>query len=134
MTTDWNLVRAMLNAAVDACERIEATGFAPADREATIDIRGQKVSVHDFLVSGWTLPETIRYQIVRDRHDAHADRPYVPETARILLAMAKASAELIGGAEAKPAEADIRRMIDWYRDAAVPGIEAAIAANRETAR
>lgn len=134
MTTDWNLVRAMLNAAIDTCERIEATGFAPADREATIDIRGQKVSVHDFLVSAWTLPETIRYQIIRDRHDAGADRPYVPETARILLAMAEAGAELIGGAEAKPAETDIRRMIDWYRDDAAPGIEAAIAKNRDAAR
>ena len=132
MKTDWNLVRDMLNAAVDACERIEATGFAPADRDATLDVRGQAVSVHDFLVSAWTFPENIRYQIIRDRHDAHADRPYVPETARILVAMAEASAELIGGTEAKPADAAIRQMIDWYRNDAAPGIEAAIAKNRQT--
>lgn len=44
----------MLNAAVDACERIEALQYPEADRAATSDIGGQKVSVHDFLVSAWT--------------------------------------------------------------------------------
>lgn len=131
MNTDWNLIRDMLNAAVDACERIEATGFTPADRAATLDVHGQPVSVQDFLVSAWTLPENIRHQIIRDRHEAQVDQSYVPETARILTAMAEAAAELIGGAEAKPAETGIREMIDWYRDHATPGIEAAIAQSRE---
>jgi len=30
-----------------------------------IDIGGQKVSVHDFLVTAWTYPEKLRYQIIR---------------------------------------------------------------------
>lgn len=47
--TDWNSIRGMLNAAIDACERIEALDYAETAREATIDIGGQKVSVHDFL-------------------------------------------------------------------------------------
>ncbi len=62
MKTDWNSIRGMLNAAVDACERIETLPYAETDREATTDIGGQEVSVHDFLVSAWTYPEKLRYQ------------------------------------------------------------------------
>ncbi|UYZ09014.1 hypothetical protein CFBP5507_14910 [Agrobacterium salinitolerans] len=51
----------MLNVVIDACERVEALHYAEADREATIDIGGQKVSVHDFLVSALTYPEKLRY-------------------------------------------------------------------------
>ncbi|WP_309574297.1 hypothetical protein [Rhizobium rhizogenes] len=57
MKTDWNSIRGMLNAAIDACERIEALQYAETDREAMIDIGGQMVSVHDFLVTAWTYPE-----------------------------------------------------------------------------
>ncbi|MBP2612373.1 hypothetical protein [Agrobacterium pusense] len=65
MKTDWKSVRGMLNAPIDACERIEALQYAETDREAMIDIGGQKVSVHDFLVTAWTYPEKLRYQIIR---------------------------------------------------------------------
>ncbi|MEJ1175211.1 hypothetical protein WA845_13260 [Agrobacterium sp. CMT1] len=65
MKTDWKSVRGMLNAAIDACECIEALQYAETDREAMIDIGGQKVSVHDFLVTAWTYPEKLRYQIIR---------------------------------------------------------------------
>lgn len=70
MKTDWNVVRNLMNAAIDACERIEASGYVEADRDAVIDIAGQEVSVHDLLVSAWTYPEKLRYQIIRERHDA----------------------------------------------------------------
>lgn len=132
MKTDWNLIRTMMGAAIDACERIEATGCTEHDRDATIDVEGQKVSVHDFLVSTWTLPENIRYRIIRERHDKATDLPYVPETARILVAMAQAGAELIGAGEPAPAEGDIRKMIQWFADHAAAGIERAIADRRRT--
>ncbi|WP_244561531.1 hypothetical protein [Ensifer aridi] len=96
MNTDWNLIRSMMDAAIDACERIEAAGYSESDRDAMVKIGDQQVSVHEFLISAWTLPENIRYQIIRERHDKVADLPYVPEAARILVAMAQASAELIG--------------------------------------
>ncbi|MFK4259842.1 hypothetical protein [Agrobacterium tumefaciens] len=57
MKTDWNLIREMMGAAIDACERIEAAGYTENDRDASIDVGGQQVSVHDFLVDAWTLPE-----------------------------------------------------------------------------
>ncbi|MBN9082470.1 MAG: hypothetical protein BGP04_06940 [Rhizobiales bacterium 62-17] len=130
MKTDWNLIRAMMGAAIDACERIEAAGYTENDREAAIDIGGQRVSVHDFLVSAWTLPENLRYQIIRERHDQAADLPYVPETARILIATAQASAELIGAGETTPAGNGVQKMIQWFADHAAPGIEQAIADRR----
>lgn len=134
MKTDWNLVRTMLGAAIDACERIEAAGYTENDRDATIDVGGQQVSVHDFLVSAWTLPENLRYQIIRERHDQAADLPYVPEAARVLVATAQASAELIGAGENIPAGDAIQRMIEWFGDHAASGIEEAIAKHRTLSR
>ena len=127
MKTDWPLIREMMNAAIDACERIEATGFEPTDRDATTTVNGQAVSVSDFLTSGWSLPETVRYSIIRARHDAGNDLPYVPETARILTAMAAASAELIGALGQNPASGDVRRMIEWFKLHAATGVEKAVA-------
>ncbi|CAN2533450.1 hypothetical+protein [Methylocapsa aurea] len=126
MNTDWNLIRKMLDAAVDACEQIEAAGYCEADRGATTNVRGQDVSVWEFLISAWTLPENVRYRIIRERHERDADLPYVPESARIIMSMAQACAELIGAAEARPAEAEIQQMIHWYEAHAVPGIKRAI--------
>ena len=130
MKTDWNLIREMMGAAIDACERIESTGYIENDRDATIDVGGQQVSVHDFLVSAWTLPENLRYQIIRERHEEAADLAYVPETARVLIATAQASAELIGAGETSPAEGNIQKMIQWFGTHAAPGIEQAIADRR----
>jgi hypothetical protein len=130
MTTDWNLIRDMMNAAIDACERVEAAGYTESDRCATINVQGRKVSVHDFLISAWTLPENIRYQIIRERHDKGANLPYVPEAARILIAMAQASAELIGAGTVAPAGNEVRSMVSWYGNHAAPHIEQAIAEQR----
>ncbi|MCR8547673.1 hypothetical protein M4578_07525 [Salipiger sp. P9] len=130
MKTDWNLIREMMSAAIDACERIEAAGYTESDRDATIDVAGQQVSVHDFLVSAWTLPENLRYQIIRERHDQAADLPYVPEAARILVAISQASAELIGAGDTAPAGDGIQKMIQWFGDHAAPSVEQAIADRR----
>jgi len=130
MKTDWEQIRGMMNAAIDACERIEATGYVAADRDATIDVRGQAVSVHDLLVSAWTYPENIRYQIIRERHAKEADLAYVPETARILIAMAEAGAELIQAGDATPARENIQTMIAWFGNHAAAGIERAVSDRR----
>lgn len=83
MKTDWNVIRGMMNAAINACERIEASGYAETDRDATINVGGQQVSVRDMLVSAWTYPENLRYQIIRQRHEKRGrsalrarNRPY----------------------------------------------------------
>jgi hypothetical protein len=130
MKTDWNLIKKMINSAVDACEQIEAAGYSEGDREATTDVQGREVSVFEFLISAWTLPETVRYRIIRERHAKGADLPYVPEAARIVTSMAQACAELIGAADASPAQTDIETMIRWYDAHAVPGIRQAMEARR----
>tara|TARA_R110002020_G_scaffold55744_4_gene154467 strand:- start:3766 stop:4179 length:414 start_codon:yes stop_codon:yes gene_type:complete len=130
MRTDWALLREMMNTALDTCEAIEAAGVAEDDRDAAIDVDGTAVTVSDFLTSAWTYPENIRYQIIRDRHAQGVDLAYVPETARIINAMAQAATELIGSADGSPASEEIRKMLTWYRTHAIPGIERAIAARR----
>ncbi|MND24323.1 hypothetical protein [Agrobacterium tumefaciens] len=132
MKTDWDVIRNMMNAALNACERIEASGYVETDRDATIDIGGQQVSVHDMLVSAWTYPESLRYQIIRERHEAGADLPYVPETARILLAMSQAAAELVNAGNIRPAEGKVRDMVTWFDSHLAPGIETATAARRKS--
>jgi len=62
MKTDWALIRDMMRAAIDACERVEAAGYTENDRDASLSIGGREVTVHDILVSAWTYPETVRYR------------------------------------------------------------------------
>jgi hypothetical protein len=116
--------------AIDACERVAALHYAETAREATIDIGGQRVSVHDFLVTAWTYPEKLRYQIIRERHDTGVDLPYVREAARILLAMSQAASELADAGEVTPAKQDIQKIIKWFDEDLVRGIESAIATHR----
>lgn len=132
MKTDWNLIREMMSAAIDTCERIEACGYFENDRNASAVLAGQNVSIYEMLVSAWTYPENIRYQIIRTRHDNQNDLPYIPEVARILIAMSQASAELIDADVSGKTEADVRRMIDWFRNKAAPKVEEAIANKRAT--
>lgn len=104
MKTDWQQIREMMSTVIDSCELIETAGFNEEHRSATVEIKGVDYSVQDFLISAWTLPENIRYQIIRERHEAGNDLPYVPEAARILVSMAQACAELVGAAETAPAQ------------------------------
>jgi len=39
MKTDWNLVRSMMDTAIDACEAIEAMGYTEAHRVLAASIR-----------------------------------------------------------------------------------------------
>lgn len=129
MKTDWDLVRSMMATAIDACEAIETMGYEEAHRDIAIDAGLGRVTVFDYMVSAWTFPETLRYQIIRERHDAGTDLPYIPEFARIIVAMAQASAELIGAKESAPAQAALHQMMGWYREHALPDLQQAIQSN-----
>jgi hypothetical protein len=126
MPTDWNLIGDMMSAVIDYCEQIDAAGYTEADRDLTIDVSGQSVSVQEFMVSAWILPENLRYQIIRDRHESGVGLPYVPEAARIIVRMAEACSELIGAGEANPADLKVRSAFKWYRARAVPYVRKAI--------
>ncbi|POA72570.1 MULTISPECIES: hypothetical protein [Pseudomonas] len=126
MKTDWQQIREMMNTVIDSCEQIETAGFNEEHRSATVKIEGVDYSVQEFLISAWSLPENIRYQIIRERHEAGNDLPYVPEAARILVSMAQACAELVGAADTAPAQKAIAGMNHWYKACAVPHMTAAI--------
>ena len=124
--TDWALVRKMMNAAIDFCETVEASGYAEADRDATTVVNGQAVSVHDVLACAWTYPETMRYAIIRRRQEANDDLPYVPETARVLTAMAAACAELCGAKSGTGEAAGTAEMLQWFATHAGQTLRAAL--------
>lgn len=126
MQTDWETVRAMMNAAIDACESTERAGYTEHHRTITVNDAG--ATVFDVMTSAWTLPESMRYRIIRARHDAGLDSPYVPETARILVAMAQAAAELVGAKSCSTLEQPLGEMIDWYKRM-MPLMQSAIQGN-----
>ncbi len=132
MDTNWKLIRELLNAAIDTCERIEASGYKETDRDAVIDVIGQPVSVQDLLTSAWTAPESLRYAIIRHRHDVGINAAYVSETARILVSTAQAAAEMIGAGGGDTFTAlQSQKMTAWFNEHAAPAIERAIAARRQ---
>ncbi|WP_127077721.1 hypothetical protein [Rhodomicrobium lacus] len=120
MITDWQTIRALMAAAIDFAEAVERAGLSEEDRGRTVHVDGRTVSLFDIMASASTLPEALRYRIIRDRHDLGADAPYVSENARIVMAMTGACVELIGAGYANPAPEDIRKAIGWYRDHALP--------------
>jgi len=82
--------------------------------------------LQEFLVSAWTLPENARYEVIRTRHGKALDLPYVPEAARILIAVTAACTELIGVGETPPAEPYMRGMINWYQNHFDPSVQRAM--------
>lgn len=124
--TDWSTVRRMMNAAIDFCEQVEALGYGERDRDATTEVNGQSVSVQDVLTSAWTYPETMRYAIIRQRHDAADDLAYVPETARVLQAMASACAELCGARPGTAEASRVSEMLQWFETHAAQTLKAAL--------
>jgi hypothetical protein len=126
MQTDWKLIRNAINTAIDSCEELERAGYNEGHRDRTVEINGQQVSLQDFLVSAWTLPENLRYAIIRQRHDDATDLPYVPETARIMTAVTAACAELVGAGTQSSSSMAMNGMIDWFRNHFDPNVKQVI--------
>ncbi|MFN4207445.1 MAG: hypothetical protein ACK4HG_13680 [Agrobacterium albertimagni] len=125
--TDWMMVRQMMNAAIDFCEKVEASGCRESDRAATTIANGQAVSVQDVLTSAWTYPEAMRYAIIRQRHESDDDLAFVRDTARILTAMAAACAELCGSKPGTAEAAGVAKMLRWFEAHAGETLTAALA-------
>lgn len=126
MNTDWNLIRQAINTAIDSCEKLERAGFAEHRRGATAIVDGRRITVQEFLISAWTIAGRA-LSVIRERHARGMDLPYVPESARILIAVAAACPELIGAGEQPPAEDHLLGMARWFRDHFDPYVEHAIA-------
>jgi hypothetical protein len=132
--TDWELVRDLMNATIDACEAVEALRLSEQDRARST---GDAVTVSDVMISAWTYPENLRYAVIRARHDLQDDARYFPELARVLVSSAALCGELVGATRLdartptvmtrdgiRPA---VRGMIDWYGSQMIPRLTHAAA-------
>lgn len=108
-----------MNAVIDFCEKLEATGYSENDRQMTVLIEGREVTLFDVVTSAWAIPENLRYNIIRSRHEQGDDLPYVMEISRVITAMAHAAAELVDAKSTSTPDASIRSAIDWYKHIAV---------------
>jgi hypothetical protein len=140
MTTDWALVRTLMDAAISACEQVDRLGLKESDR--MLPTGTGNVVVWDVMTSAWTYPENVRYDVVRARHRLGEDAAYPPECARVLREAASVCAELVGASrldEAAAAGGDqaarrsIRALVEglavWYRDQMVPQLTRAVTAS-----
>jgi len=122
MITDWDLIRDVLAAAVDACEAAEELGLTELDRSRPTG--GDGVSVFDVWVSAWTYPENLELEVLRARHDLGEDVPYVPEVARVLRHVGELCGSLVGATrldalpdEQHPSIRDsVTGLSNWYRE------------------
>ena len=138
MPTDWSLVRELMNAAIDACEAAERLELREADRGIRT---GTGATVWDVMTSAWTYPESVRYAVIRARHDVGDDAPYRPELARPIAAAAEVCAELVGATKldveavtSARSAGTIRQQIEalagWYRKHMIEQLEQADRARR----
>ena len=100
MSTNWKLIREVMNGTIDACEAVEKLNpdlFA-GEYEARSDFQDD-VCVGDFLNRFWQYPEGAARDIVRVRSHVGADQKHPPEIARALVNAAIACAEAIGLSE-----------------------------------
>lgn len=140
MSTDWNLVRAAVNAAVDACEAYENLNLREEDRARQTARPG--VTVSDVATSAWTYPESLKYEIVRARHDVNASAPYRSDRARIMREIGALCAELIDAPVDTPLPNDgagpgsIRELVtgltSWYSGVMTPLLRSAATAPEES--
>ena len=86
-------------------------------------INERDVSHFDLVTSAWVMPENLRYQIIRERHDRDDNLAYTRETSRVIVAMAQAAGELVEAKTSTPAADQIQRAIRWYDESATPTIK-----------
>lgn len=93
MSTDWQLIRKLMNSTISACETMEALALAEKDRDLPT---GQgPVTVWDVQESAWLYPENLSRSILCARHAAHDEPTYLPTAGRILVKVAEVCRELV---------------------------------------
>ncbi|BCM91578.1 hypothetical protein IAD21_03453 [Abditibacteriota bacterium] len=130
MRTDWQLIRELMNAVIDACETVENLDLT--DEERNTPLITSPANVCDAIQSSWIYPENVRYEIIRVRHELGNDKHYTPESARALVNAADICAEMIGAGEAQPIKDSITKLAQWYPTYMVPQIANAIETKRKS--
>lgn len=129
MRTDWNLIRKVLTAAVDACEAAEALGLREADRE--VSTGPDDVTVFEVWTSARTLPENLLLEVVRARHELDDDLPYIPDSTRVLERVGQLCGGLVGADSLDHARdgvtirQSVEQMCGWYERVMIPRLAAA---------
>jgi hypothetical protein len=152
MKTDWQLIREVMNATIDACEKLEVLEVTPAEKgdpRARWGDYESGVSVGDFFDRFWRYPEGSQRDIIRLRSRLGiGDQTYYSDFARALINTAAACAEIIGVSQEDldrrndefeshcgSAETSVRLQLErigWiYRTWMVPEISKAIEAYRK---
>lgn len=131
MKTDWDLIRNLLNAAVDACETVEKLGITEEDRSLMYTEGNQDIAtVYDFLQSSWTYPESLTDNVIRYRHELKANEPYINELSRTLIKVAELSARTVNAkdhlttqlSDNQTMKESVEKLISWYRDYMIPNL------------
>lgn len=130
MTTDWQLIRALMNSVIDACEAVENLNVT--DEERTLPLATNPANVSDAIQSSWIYPENVQYEIIRIRHELGNDKHFTPESARALVNAAKVCAEMIGAGDAQPIQQPVKNLSQWYVAHMVPQVTNAIETKRKS--
>jgi hypothetical protein len=145
-TTNWRLIRKLMNSALDACEALDALDIGEVEHDALLTKGDQPLcSVSDALHSTHAYPEALRYAIIRARGQLADAEPFVPPLARVLQQAGLACAELVGaqqlhapvrGADPRKPDEDSTiagmtvALANWYADHLTPLMTEAITHHR----
>ena len=117
----------MMSAAIDACERLDHSGYGESDLAATAEVNGTGVSIGDVLESAVTYPVLV----IKSEPDEASDPASGNAERRIVIAMTKAAASLVGdGRPSAEVRQDIVRMLEWFDGHAVETVHRALAGQR----
>ena len=143
MSTDWQLIRKLVNSTLDACEAIDRMNICDQERAVLMgDIAGeQRPTVWDGLQSAYIAPENLRYSVIRGRGQLDDATPFVQPVSRVLQQMGMLAAELVGAEQLhtplkgldpyRPDSlttlaAEVENLAQWYEKFFVPGVESAL--------
>ena len=128
MNTRWDLIKGLMTAVLDTCERIEALNISPEEKSATFaSIR--PVSVFEMLYSMQNYPDDVAYRVIRARHALADNKPFSSDLEKALINAARVCAELIGASrvqepagktgahapEQQSIEESIVKLSQWYK-------------------
>lgn len=147
MKTDWNLIKNVMNAAIDACEAVDRENLAEQERSATTNVAGVDVSVSDLMQSAWVYPENLSYSVIRTQHKLNCDKHYSSELARVISNVGKLCGELVDAQDttsqvtginpympnhSESVEEMVTHLSQWYRHHMVVNVKAAINQTRDS--
>lgn len=136
MTTDWQLIRKLVNSTLDACEAIDRMDISDQERAVLMGgIAGEQgPTVWDGLQSA----ENLRYSVIRGRGQLDDAAPFVQPVSRVLQQMGMLAAELVGAEQlhiplkgldpyrpdsSTTLATEVENLAQWYEAFLVPGIE-----------